>query len=314
MILHDPATKAPDRFETFPFMKASAGLSRRHDRDVAAGWAWGGTRDDTQYGSEQILSTTLFRIYRAAGGDTSDPDVRRWASRYVSYLILKSCGHLTFTTPDPDVYVSALTDADGATVDFEGHPGGAFRKIIRWSFEKQGLYQPPGAPEPVAAAGAPPDVDVYIDDGRGGEYMPYGDPFEGTAEIWNRLASDGNESHQAPLVGAVNHAYVRVRNRGTQPAGNVVVRAYQTKADAADLWPTHWKPMSTALLTVPGGVLSGGNVVAGPFNWTPQLPAQKVLFSVSATGDVSNLETVTTGAILNSRLVRLDNNLAQRAM
>ena len=34
-ILHDPHSKAPDRFETFPFMNESAGLSRRHDRDVA---------------------------------------------------------------------------------------------------------------------------------------------------------------------------------------------------------------------------------------------------------------------------------------
>jgi hypothetical protein len=57
VILHDPGTRAPDRFVTFPF----TGIGRRHDRDVAAGWAWGGTRDDTQYGSEQILSTLLFR-------------------------------------------------------------------------------------------------------------------------------------------------------------------------------------------------------------------------------------------------------------
>ena len=41
VILHDPHSKAPDRFETFPFMKESAGLSRRHDRDVAAGMGVG---------------------------------------------------------------------------------------------------------------------------------------------------------------------------------------------------------------------------------------------------------------------------------
>ena len=312
-ILHDPATKAPDRFETFPFMKASAGLSRRHDRDVAAGWAWGGTRDDTQYGSEQILSTTLFRVYLAAGGGSTDPEARRWASRYVSYLILKACGMMSFMTGDPDVFVSALIDADANTVDFEGHPGGAFRKVIRWSFEKQGLYQPAGAPEPVMRPGAPPDVDLFINDGRNGEYA-FRDPFDGAAEVWNRLAPDGNTSHQLPTVGAVNHAYVRISNRGTQAAANVAVRGYQAKNGAADVWPTHWKPMTTTAVAVAGSVPAGGKVIAGPFKWTPQMPNHKVLFSVSAPGDVSTLETVTSGPILVSRLARLENNLAQRSM
>jgi hypothetical protein len=312
-ILHDPETKAPDRFETFPFMKASAGLSRRHDRGVAAGWAWGGTKDDTQYGSEQILSTTLFRIYRAAGGDSSDAAERRWASRYMSYLILKACGLMSFMTGDPDVFVSALIDADANTTDFEGHPGGAFRKVFRWSFEKQGLYQPPGAPEPITRPGAPPDVDVFINDGRNGEYE-FADPFEGTAEIWNRLAPDGNTSHQLPTVGTVNHAYVRIRNRGTQPAANVTVRGFQAKNADAGVWPTHWKPMTTAAVSVAGTVPAGGTVIVGPFKWTPQMPSQKVLFSVSAPGDVSTAETVTSRPILVSRLVRLENNLAQRTM
>ena len=67
----------------------------------------------------------------------------------------------------------ALTEADATTDLFEGHPGGAFSKVFRWSFEKQGLYQPAGAPSPVKQPGGPPSVDVYIDDGRLGEYMPY---------------------------------------------------------------------------------------------------------------------------------------------
>ncbi|MGK7939037.1 MAG: hypothetical protein AB4062_02540 [Crocosphaera sp.] len=33
--------------------------------------------------------------------------------------------------------------------DFEGQSGGAIHKVIRWAFEQQGLYQPPGAPRPV---------------------------------------------------------------------------------------------------------------------------------------------------------------------
>ncbi len=313
-ILNDPDSRAPDRFETFPFMKASAGLSRRHDRDVAAGWAWGGDRDDTQYGSEQILSTTMFRVYLGAGGGSNDVAVRRWASRYVAYLIIKACGLLTFTTPDPDVYVSALIDADGGSQGFEGHPGGAFRKIVRWSFEQQGLYQPSGASSPVTTPGRPPDVDVYIDDGRGGNYMPFIDPFEGAPAVWNRLGPDNNTAHQSPAIGAVNNAYVIVKNRGTQAAAGVVVRGFQARAAAADVWPTHWKPMTTAVLNVAGSIAPGGSVMVGPFQWTPQFPGHKVLFSASAAGDVSTLETLTSGAIMNSRLVLLENNLAQRTM
>lgn len=314
VILHDPDTRAPDRFETFPFMKVSAGLSRRHDRAVADGWAWGGFNDDINYGSEQILSTTLFRVYRAAGGDSSDVVVRRWAARYVSYLILKGCGLLTFSSYDPDVFVSALTDADSTTINFEGHAGGAFRKVFRWSFEKQGLYNSNPLLGTVTTEGDPPDVDVFIDDGRNGDYMPFLEPFEGNAEIWNRLAADAQATHQTPVIGTVNHAYVAVRNRGTQAATNVVVRAFQAKAAAASVWPTDWKPMTTAMLNVPGTVVSGGLIVVGPFTWTPQFANQPVLFSASAPGDVSNLDTVTAGPVQNARLVLLDNNLAQRTM
>ena len=312
-ILHDPHSKAPDRFETFPFMNQSAGLSRRHDRDVTAGWAWGGVKDDTQYGSEQILSTTLFRVYRAAGGDSADPAEKQFASRYVSYLILKAVSLLSFTTRDPDVYVAALTEADATTEVFEGHPGGAFSKVFRWSFEKQGLYQPDGAPFPVTQPGAPPDVDVYIDDGRRGEYMPYLDDFRGRAEIWNRTAADGRTAHQAPAIGVPNFAYVRVRNRGTRPATGVIVRGFQSRTPQAAIWPTDWKPLTPATITVPNPIPPGGSRVVGPFPWTPQAAGESLLFGVSAVGDRSNLETVTAGPIPNARLVPLDNNTAQRS-
>jgi zinc metalloprotease ZmpB len=312
-ILHDPLSKAPDRFETFPFMNVSAGLSRRHDRDVAQGWGWFGARWNTQYGGEQVLSTTLFRVYRAAGGDSADPAEKQFASRYVSSLILNGVGLLSFTTPDPDVYVQTLTDADATTGLFEGHPGGAFSKVFRWSFEKQGLYQPAGAPVPVTQPGAPPDVDVYIDDGRAGEYMPYLADFRGAAEIWNRTAADGQVTHQAPVVGVPSFAYVRVRNRGTTPASGVIVRGFQSRAPQAAVWPTDWKPLAPASIAVPNPIAPGGNVVVGPFPWTPQFAGESLLFGVSAAGDRSNLETVTAGPILNARLVPLDNNTAQRS-
>jgi hypothetical protein len=318
VILFDPDS-APSlgRFETFPFMNASAGLSRRHDRDVAQGWAWGGPPqlDDTQYGSEQILSTTLFRIYRAAGGDSQDAALRRAASRYVAYLIIKAIGTLTFTTSEPEVFASALIDADAATQNFEGQPGGAFSKVIRWSFEKQGLFQPAGAPAPVSGPGDPPDVDVYIDDGgdRNGEYMPYPKDIAIAPAVWNRQAADGGQDHQPPAVGAENYLYAFVRNRGTKPAANVTIKAFQAKAAGAAVWPTDWVATTTPSLSVAGGLAPGGKAVVGPFAWTPTFAGGSVLLSASADGDPSNADTV-TGPIPNVRLVPLDNNVAQRAM
>ena len=312
-ILHDPRSKAPDRFETFPFMKESAGLSRRHDRDAAQGWGWFGSQWNTQYGGEQVLSTTLFRVYRAAGGDSADLADKLFASRYVSHLILKGVSLLSFTTADPDVYVAALTEADATTDLFEGHPGGAFSKVFRWSFEKQGLYQPTGAPSPVTQPGAPPEVDMYINDGRRGEYMPYLADFRGDAEIWNRTAADGKTAHQALAIGMPNFAYVRVRNRGTTPATGVIVRGFQSRTPQAAIWPTDWKPLTPATIAVPKPIRPGGNIVVGPFPWKPQAAGESLLFGVSAMGDRSNLETVTAGPIPNARLVPLDNNTAQRS-
>ena len=78
----------------------------------------------------------------------------------------------------------------------------------RWAYEKQGLFQPPGAPLPVTTVGAPPPIDVYIDDGRQGEYQygpanqfPWLQRFWETTEIWNRLEPDGHPEHQTPVVG-----------------------------------------------------------------------------------------------------------------
>lgn len=50
----------------------------------------------------------------------------------------------------------------------ETHAGGAYMKVIRWAFEKQGLFQLPGTATPNNSIGNPPLVDAYINDGRNG--------------------------------------------------------------------------------------------------------------------------------------------------
>ena len=306
VILHDPGSNAPDRFLTFPFVN----IGRRHDRDVTAGWAWGGTMDDTQYGSEQILSTLLFRVYRSTGGDDVALAVQQFAARYLAFLIIKAIGTLTVTTTNPEVYATALMDADESTITFEGHPGGAWHKVLRWSFEQQGLYQPPGAPTPVASPGAPPAVDVYIDDGRAGTYAPYLPDFADTTDVWNRRLPDGGTAHQPPLAGFPGHIYVRVRNRGTTPATNVSVKLFQADPSSGLVWPIAWSPAATPQLAAPA-IPPGGQAIVGPFAWTAGAAgAECLLASASASGDASNADTV-NGPLPHWRLVPFDNNLAQ---
>jgi hypothetical protein len=143
-IVSDPESKlATDqnwRGSTFPWVF----LPRRHDRCVLQGWSWSGglhyglsqVEDSLGprrkgYWSEQILSSSLFRLYRSIGGDTTvvsppvvgpppppPPDLhtRRSASHYCVYLIMRGIQilgtSLVVPTNEPDQFVSALIDAD----------------------------------------------------------------------------------------------------------------------------------------------------------------------------------------------------------
>ncbi len=308
-ILCDPGSQAPDRFQTFPWILPN----RRHDRPVAGGWGWDGTNDIGGYSSEQILSTTMFRIYRSLGGDSTSLDLQRYAARWTAYLIIRAIGSLASSpitpTPHASVFATALQNADIGTSIFEGIGGGAVHKVIRWGFEKQGLYRAPGAP--TTAEGAPPAVDLYIDDGRAGEYSFLPNHWS-TTEIWNRLSPDGGLEHQTPIVGVTNHVYVRIRNRGTEAAADVVVKGYHCRPSTGLRWPDDWQPMTTTELAVPGTLASGGSTVVGPFEWTPQeIGHECLLMAVTAPGDLANTETA-TGPIPEWWLVRNDNNIAQR--
>ncbi|MEM9290699.1 MAG: hypothetical protein AAGD01_03370 [Acidobacteriota bacterium] len=308
VILGDWEAESPDRFETFPFVPL---IGRRHDRDVTAGWAWGGTNDVGGYSSESILATTLFRLYRSIGGDATDQSTRELAAKHAAFLIIGAIGTLTSATnpSNPDGFATALMDYDLAN-DYSGVSRGALHKVVRWAFEEQGLYQPAGAPTPVVTAGDPPDVDVYIDDGRAGTYE-YLRNFWSSQDIWNRLAADGGLTHEPPVVGQTNYVYVRVSNRGTQTATNVSVDAYTCVPGTGLVWPSDWQPMTTATATG-ADIPSGSSTVVGPFEWTPTTVGHECLLAIaSATGDLANDTTVTT-SIAHNRFVPFDNNIGQR--
>ncbi|MDQ1715060.1 MAG: zinc metalloprotease ZmpB [Frankiaceae bacterium] len=311
VILNDPDTAAADRFESFPWVSF---IGRRHDRSIGGGWAWGGTQDGKGYDSEQILATSNFRAYLSIGGGSADPGTRRYAARVMAYLMLRGIATLTPSTNPTNAsgFVTALQTADLGDWTSEGLSGGAYGKVIRWAFEKQGLFQAPGAPTPVTQEGAPPPVDVYIDDGRHGEYQ-YQPNHWSNQSVWNRRSPDGGTLHEEPVVNQTNQAYVYLRNRGTQTATGVVVKAFHCKPGAGMVWPNDWATMSTAQLSAPD-IPPGGEVKVGPFAWTPTaLGHECMLMVASAVGDPSNIDNFTAGdSIPEWRLVPHDNNIGQR--
>ena len=321
-ILNDPETQAPDRMVTFPWTP----IRRRHDRRVEDGWGWGGSFDDpwpvghpfsgdyAGYDREQILSSTLFRYYRAIGGDHSDPDIRISASRYAAYIIFSAVGVLSSIAAPQDAedFADELMAADLNTDIFEGLPGGCTHKVIRWAFEQQGLYQAIDAPAPTIQPGAPPEVDVYIDDGRHGSYDPQTNFVFSSSDIWNRLAADNHLDHQQPVAGQPNFLYVRVKNRGSVTAENVVVNAYITSDGDQRLWPDQWLTLDTATVAAAEPIAPQGEIIVGPFEWIPDnISAVAMLASVSADGDASNADRVDQ-PMPAVRLTHCDNNIAGR--
>jgi hypothetical protein len=320
-ILSDPGSQAADRFVTFPWVN----IGRRHDRTPAAGWGWAGqialnpfdnTLDSGGYNTEQILSTTHFRIYRSIGGDSAVLATQQFAARVTVYLIMRAIGALSpATTPaGAEGWATTLIGEDQGDWLTENLTGGCYRKVIRWSFERQGLYQPSGTATPNNNEGAPEAIDVYIDDGRGGEYG-YQPNWWSSQSVWNRLNPDGLPGHQEP-AGTTNYAYVKIKNRGTSIANDVIVRGYHCKPSAGLVWPNDLQPMTTAQLAA--GTLQPNNAeekTVGPFVWTPATNASghdSMLMIVSATGDTSNADTLTPGrTVENFRLVPNDNNIGQ---
>jgi zinc metalloprotease ZmpB len=129
--------------------------------------------------------------------------------------------------------------------------------VIRWAFEKQGAFRTIGAP--VTDEGAPPDVDVYIDDGRQGEYAYLANHWSCT-DIWNRRSvGDGGGVHEEPVVGVTNYAYVRIKNRGTQEATDVVVRGFHCLPGIGLTYPDDWEAMTTTQRVAPN--LAAGDAI-----------------------------------------------------
>ncbi|RLW51628.1 MAG: hypothetical protein B6D69_08065, partial [gamma proteobacterium symbiont of Stewartia floridana] len=258
--------------------------------------------------SEQILSTTLFRAYRAIGGDSTDLTRREFSAHLMSYLMLRAVATLSpATNPNsPAGFLDALLTADAGDWTTRGLSGGAYAKVLEWSFEMQDLND-----------GDPPLVDVYIDDGRSGEYEYLAD-HRATTTIWNRHQPDGGGTHQEPVMGT-NYAYVRIRNRGSSQANHVNVRGFHCKPLAGHIWPTDFNAMETTEIGAPSIQPNNAEeVTVGPFEWVPN-PNQdgddSMMMVVSAEGDDDHADKYHAGRTIEDwRLVPNDNNIAIRTV
>ena len=353
------ATHARMRGATFPWVY----LNRRHDRSAFLGWSWSGTHHRQAdfptencncrhkgYLSEQILSTSLFRLYLSLGGDTvlddGSPDTaeREVAADYAVYLIMRAIALLgpgaALPAQSPDQLVTALIEADiGTWPDVLAAPsprefGGCAHKVVRWAFEAQGLYATTDPKAVINAPGNPPAVDIYIDtyrpDSEGahkrGGYMPASLDWKAAKgpKPW-RAAPDKSAWHARDDALEIKNKklFVHVRNRGSTDANGVKVRAMWTDWPVAPAivppWTDwgKWKSLTPAEIG-PQDVLAGGVTRFGPFK---NLPAPKnvyvVLAEATCAADRANTDpaagypcSASQTPIIN--LVAGDNNLALR--
>lgn len=350
----NPGPRTDVRGYTFPWVR----LSRRHDRQPLEGWCWCGRRNQARharprlppllfkgYTEEQMLSSSLFTLYRAIGGDTWGADApaspqRSAASDYVVYLIMRAIALLgpssVVPARSPDAFVSALIDADIGTTDWHvqgdwrgstprqmHRVGGTAHKVIRWAFENQGLYATAAPLEIVEGPGKPPAVDLYIP-GLGerseGGYAPVPlswvtDP-DASAAGWH--ASLDGMRHEGGIV------ILTVGNRGEQTANDIAVRAWAAPAADSLTW-TQLTLKDTSNRSVSGGTGlesfqfeakdAGGLALRGPYF---------VLAEASCLDDRSNLDAAAKLACSGNEppadsallidLVANDNNLGLRLM
>ncbi|WP_457420649.1 hypothetical protein [Roseateles sp. P5_E7] len=352
-ISHLASWEKPDaeiRHATYPWIEVPG---RSHGRSAMGGYGWCGCRNLVRldfsasldryhhtYFGEQIMSSSLFRLYRSLGGDTraaggrredEDERVRLSASDYCIYLIMRG---ISLLGPDtlapartPDQFVSALIEADLGTDAwaFEAtwpynrgsrdvqRKGGRVHKVIRWAFEQQGLYATDNPRVMTEKQGLAPRVDVYIADRRRRDEGLPGDG--GYAPVPLRLGDDQPwHAHGDWLRRSGGQLTVQVANRGSQTASDTRVRVWWLSAVGAAgqlAWDAIDVPDSAQ--PIPAGE---GGVTAFQVPLPPEaeaLTALWVLVSADAPADPSNLASGVSPPKSRGDLLELvahDNNLA----
>jgi hypothetical protein len=290
-IVADPDARLdrPERVRnlTFPW----AMMRRSHARPALLGWCWCGQRSRLRqslragpppipggYFEEELMASSLFRLYEAIGGAgivgnqrVNTQIGRRRTSDFVVYLIMRAIALLGPATLVParsaDAFVSALIDADIGTGVWnllpswpEGVPrlpqkrlGGAVHKVIRWAFERQGLYATDDATEQREGPGLPPKVDIYIP-GSGARVAGGYEPVE---LRWSNTTPRPWHAGAASIVAnGARLCRVLVRNRGSDTATAVSARMWASAVGAGAL---AWQPLDPAVPGLTKDVSSSGN-------------------------------------------------------
>jgi hypothetical protein len=223
-------------------------IARRHDWgfDEPEGMIWARLDLDwrNEYQREEVLSSTLFRLYRAIGGDSPSAARRRLASNYVLFLIVQAIGAAKLEALNGPHELRDLLIAADARIDrgaFEDIPRGALEKVIEWAFEEQGLDA--WQDENGCWQRSPPAVDVFVDPALQPEAnddswsgYPGSEFFWESPAIRNRRWPDGGGDHESPRPGYDNFLYVRIRNRGRLSVPSPSVQLYYQKAVLAPVW------------------------------------------------------------------------------
>jgi hypothetical protein len=273
-----PDPEAAIRFVTFPWIEVPG---RSHGREAVGGYGWCGCRNLVRldfaatleryhhsYFGEQLLSSSLFRLYRCLGGDTrgdkktqkTDQDTRLAASDYCIYLIIRA---ISLLGPDtiapartPDQFVSALIEADLGTSAWNVQAvwpfdqkaprkivrqGGRVHKVIRWAFEQQGLYATPAPQATAESKGLPPLVDVYIADcsRTDGGYAPVALRASGPQPAWH--------AHDDWLARKDKKLSIKVANCGQKTANGLGLRVWWAKVPTTADGPLQWNSVAQSV-------------------------------------------------------------------
>jgi hypothetical protein len=361
-IIGDPrSSRATDgirwRGYTFPWVF----VPRRHDRCILHGWGWTGqigrplreVPDSERlrqkgYLTEQILSTSLFRMYRCLGGDTVNPDsgdpdlrAREQASAYAVFLIMEALRMLGNPGVVPasrvELFVAALINVDEAneTETFPpGAPpanrvrwiGGCATKVISGAFQAQGMDAGAG----VFHAPGLPDVDIYVQDRRDttemfpgaqvshgpGSYVPVSLDWAGLIAVPPDARVPDWFAHGDAMRRTNGDMEVTVGNRGTLIAANVTVRLWHVAWPDGDPPPLWDRALWTESVNIrpPQPIPPDGAVVFPGFA-LPAAPGRHLVLveamcaSDPANSDpASNLPCSRRATPLNE-LVPMDNNL-----
>lgn len=328
------------RHATFPWIH----IPRRHDKNVQQGWSWTetvcGVGSPQGYRSEQLMSTSMFRLYRALGGDCLTRNAagdmvpatpaRGDAANYATYLIMRTLASLGPANVSPCVsvhmFVHAMRTIDCATSAMPGpggYIGGTANKLIQWAFERQGLY---GIPVPSAQIAGPEergqrtlDVDLHIDDRRVQTDGPY-TPIDLHGSDWRADPDAITVTRVDPFTHEQQSIVVTVHNRGADAAQNTVVTVWCSIVPASGRI-ARFPGAAWTLAGVQTGDVSGHNGTAPGHRrfpamaWSPpQSGRYAVLVSASCPADNSNIDPATGFPCVTEpgpieRLVAFDNNL-----